>query len=292
MKKTKSILSFITNLFFLGIAGFINATAISLLLSPSMLLDGGISGTSIFLSHVTPLPLPLYLIGLNLPFFLFGAKKLGWKFVVNSVFGIASYAFFVFLYGERNALSQHLILMSIFGGLLSGIGSGLMIRRGGCVDGIEVMAMLFAKKLNLSVGQMVMIYNAIMMSLSIPFFGVDRALFSILAYAVGLKAVDLVVEGLDKAKASMIITSKGEDVSKAISDRFKRGITVIPGHGYYSQENKEVLYVIVNRFEVASLIALIKEIDSEAFISITEISEVVGERYEKKALYKRKYIGK
>lgn len=275
-------LPFLLNALWLLLAGAVNAVAIGFFLSPSKILDGGISGTSIFLSHLTRLPLAVYIICLNVPFFLMGIKRLGWLFIVNSLIGISSYALCVFLIGKRPPISEHLILVAVFGGLCSGVGSGLMIRKGGCVDGIEITAVLFAKRLNLTVGQMVMIYNAVMMALSIPFFGVDRALFSVLAYAVGLKAVDGVVDGLDKAKAVLIISSNGESVAAAISEQFKRGITVMPGRGFYSGQDRSVLYVILNRFEISGLVALIQAVDPEAFVSITEISEVVSSKYEKR----------
>lgn len=267
---------------FLLIAGCINATGVGIFLAPSRILDGGISGTSILLAFLTPIPTSFFIFFINLPFFVLGFKRLGWSFIIRSLFAIAVYSIIMLFFEKRSSLSNELLLTAVFGGLLSGVGSGLVIRNGGCLDGIEVLAVLFSKKFSLTVGQMVMIYNALMMTVGAFIFDFDRALFSIIAYAVGIKAVDAVVEGLDKAKGVTIITQNGEKVAAKISAQYQRGITITQGRGYYSGKPSESLYVVVNRFEVPSMITMIKMEDPQAFVSVTDISEVASDRYNKR----------
>lgn len=274
----KNLLEFL----FLLIAGCINATGVGIFLAPSKILDGGISGTSILLAFLTPVPTSFFIFFINLPFFVLGYKRLGFRFILRSLFAIAVYSIIMLFFENRSPISEQLLLTAVFGGLLSGIGSGMVIRNGGCLDGIEVLAVLFSKKFSLTVGQMVMIYNAIMMSIGAFIFDFDRALFSIIAYAVGIKAVDAVVEGLDKAKGVTIITQKGDKVAAKISEQYQRGITITQGKGYYSGKPSESLYIVVNRFEVPSMITMIKSEDPQAFVSVTDISEVAGDRYNKR----------
>ena len=173
--------------------------------------------------------------------------------------------------------ANDLLLCAVFGGLISGMGSGLTIRFGGAIDGMEVLAVIFAKQLNLTVGSFVMIYNVILyIFIGAYFQSWILPLYSIITYYVALKAVDFIVEGLDKAKAVTIISSKGDEICSRISEEFGRGITMMNAKGYYSQKEKSAIYFVVNRFQIAKLKNTIQEIDRDAFITINEISDVYG----------------
>ena len=270
----------------LTVAGIINAIGVTMFLAPVNLYDSGISGTSMLLDQMTPpnMTLSLFLILLNVPLFLYGMKKEGKLFTISSiyvvmVYSVASYLITYVLPVDVSFASplaeQDLFLCAIFGGMISGMGSGLAIRFGGAMDGIEVLAVIFAKKLGLSVGTFVMIYNVILYVI----IGCIKAswilpLYSIVTYAAALKTVDFIVEGLDKAKAAMIITSRGNQVCKALSDEFGSGITMIDVKGYYSNEQKKMIYFVVNRFQIGRLRSIVYENDHQAFMSITEISDV------------------
>lgn len=274
------------NLFFLTIAGIINATGVTIFLTPVSLYDGGFSGLSFFLSQVTPLRLSIYLVLLNFPFYILGYKKLNFQFVVYSLWAIGMYSLWAWLYQSAFGLDfsagspvagGDLLLCALFGGLISGIGSGTTIRFGGAIDGVEVTAVLFAKKLNLSVGTFVMIFNAALYVVA----GIVKSswqlpLYSIIAYAVGLKAVDFVIEGLDRAKSAFIITNEPDKLADALSAEFKRGVTVMNAFGYYSHEDKAVVYCVVNRFEVSKLKKIITDVDPHAFVAINDVSDFVG----------------
>ena len=276
------------NMLLLVAAGCINAVGVTMFLSPVNLYDSGISGTSMLLAQVTPYALSTFLILLNVPLFLFGMKKQGILFTLYSVWAVfiysaASYVITYVLPVDVSASSPFagtdLLLCAVFGGLISGIGSGLTIRFGGAIDGVEVLAVIFAKRIGITVGTFVMIYNVILyLIIGCVFSSWMLPLYSIITYSIAIKAVDFIVEGLDKAKSLMIITTREEEICRAISDEFGRGITQIEVKGYYSGEKKCAIYFVVNRFQLAKLKTIIHEIDPRAFITVSEISDVLGTR--------------
>lgn len=276
------------NLLLLLISGCVNAVGVTMFLAPVNLYDSGISGTAMLLWQVTPdaFSLSLFLLVLNVPLFLFGMKKQGAVFTLYSVWAVfvysaASYLIsYVLPIDVKNSspfAGQDLLLCAIFGGLISGAGSGLTLRFGGAIDGIDVLAVTFAKKIGITVGSFVMAYNVVLYILiGCVFHSWVLPLYSIVAYSAAIKSVDFIVEGLDKAKSVTIITMKDEEICKALSEEFGRGITQFEAKGYYSQDRKAAIYFVVNRFQLAKLKALVQEIDPDAFITISEISDVLG----------------
>lgn len=284
-KKTNLKLS---NFLLLTIAGIINAVGVTLFLAPVELLDSGISGTAFLLDTITPkiFVMAFFLIVLNFPFFIFGWKKLGFEFVVYSLYAITIYSLGSLLF--RNILpidfsngspftGDDKLLSAIFGGLLSGIGSGMVIRFGGAIDGIEVMAVIFSKKIGCTVGTFVMAYNIALYTISALIFNSWLIpLYSIITYAVGIKAVDFVVEGLDKAKSVEIFTSNYVELAKKLNEELGRGCTVFTAHGVYSKEEKKIILCVVNRFEIGQVKRIVAEFDPNAFVIVSEVSETVG----------------
>ncbi len=276
------------NFAILLVAGIINSIGVTMFLAPVNLYDSGISGTSMLLAQITPeqWTLSVFLVILNVPLFLFGYKKLGKEFTINSIFAVAVYSFSSFLITDvlpvdvsfaSPLAEQDLFLCAIFGGVISGVGSGLTIRFGGAIDGIEVMSVIFAKRLGLSVGSFVMIYNVILYVIcGFACSSWILPLYSIVTYMAALKTIDFIVEGLDKAKAAMIITAKADKLCKELSEEFASGITVIDARGYYSDKEKTMIYFVVNRFQIGKMRNIVRKIDENAFISITETSDVFG----------------
>lgn len=276
----------ITNFFILLLAGTINAFGVTVFLAPVKLYDSGISGTSILLSQVTPdyLSLSFFLLIINVPLFLFGLKKQGVVFTVYSIFTVAVYSCVAWLITDILPIDvsmvsplagDDLLLCALFGGIISGIGSGLTIRYGGAIDGIEVMAVIFAKKLNLTVGTFVMIYNVILYIIcGVALQSWILPLYSIVAYAAGLKTVDFIVEGFDRSKEVMIVTEKPEEISQTLTKVFECGTTIIAAKGGFSNSDKSIIYFVVNRFQIAKMRSLIHEIDPKAFVTISEVADV------------------
>ena len=278
----------IKNFIILFFAGIINAVGVTVFLQPVRLYDSGISGTSMFLSQITPhwLSLSVFLIVLNIPIFIFGAKRQGIEFTIYSVFVVAVYSLSAWLITDVLPIDvasfsplakDDLFLCAIFGGLISGIGSGLAIRFGGAMDGIEVLAVVFAKKLSLTVGTFVMIYNVILYIIcGIVFQSWILPLYSIVAYIVALKTVDYIIEGFDRSKSALIITTKQKEICKSLSEKFENGITFYDAKGYYSNEDKTVIYFVLNRFQIGKMREIVHSIDPKAYISITEVADIFG----------------
>ena len=268
-------------------AGIINAFGITIFLSPVKLYDSGISGTSMLLDQITPeyLSLSVFLLILNIPLFLFGLKKQGKLFTGYAIYTVAIYSLSAWLITDILPIDvsmasplagTDLLLCALFGGVISGIGSGLAIRCGGAMDGIEVMAVIFAKRLGVTVGTFVMVYNILLYIVcGIVLQSWILPLYSIVTYAAGSKTVDFIVDGLDSAKAAMIITTHPDEIARAVSEEFGTGLTIIDAHGFYSDTPKTVLYVVVNRFQTVELKTLVKGVDANAYMAISPVADLL-----------------
>lgn len=283
----------IKNILMLTVAGIVNAIGVTMFLAPVKLYDSGISGTSMLLGQLTPdwMSLSLFLAVLNIPIFLFGAKKQGWVFTVYAVFVVAIYSLSAWLITDVLPIDvsflspfakDDLFLCAVFGGLISGAGSGIAIRYGGAMDGIEVLAVIFAKKLSLTVGTFVMIYNVILYIVcGIIYHSWILPLYSIVTYIVALKVIDYIVEGFDRSKSAMIITEKHEEICKKLSKEFENGITFFDAKGYYSDSDKTVIYFVLNRFQIGKMREIVHSVDPNAYISITEVADIFGAKQKK-----------
>lgn len=284
----------ITNFLMLAVAGIINAIGVTMFLSPVKLYDSGISGTSMLLAKVTPefFTLSIFLLILNIPLFLYGLKKQGIHFTVYAIYTVGIYSLSAWLITDVLPIDVNiasplagtdLLLCALFGGAISGIGSGIAIRFGGAMDGIEVMAVVFAKKIGVTVGSFVMVYNVILYVIcGIVLKSWILPLYSIVAYGAALKTVDYIVEGFDRAKCAMIVTTKPEDICYILSEVFESGSTKIEVRGGYSNREKTMVYFIVNRFQVAKLKEIVHEVDPGAYITISEVADVFTSEHQDK----------
>ena len=274
------------NLFMITLAGLINAFGVTVFLAPVKLYDSGISGTSMLLAQVTPdyLSLSLFLVLLNIPLFLYGLKRQGRIFTIYSIYAVLVYSVGAWLITDVLPIDvamasplagTDLLLCALFGGLISGVGSGLVIRYGGAIDGVEVMAVIFAKRLGLSVGSFVMAYNVLLYIVcGIVIHSWILPLYSIVTYAAALKAVDYMVEGFDRCKAAMIVTVRPREICAALTETFSTGITRIEARGGYSGQDRDVLYFVVNRFQISRLRDIVHELDPTAYITISEVADI------------------
>ncbi len=273
------------NLLMLTLSGSINAFGIVMFLAPVQLFDSGFSGTSMFLAQITGLPLGVFLLILNIPFFIFGYKRQGATFTMYSIYAVIVYSLVSFLITDILPLDvtaaspfagSDLLLCAVFGGLISGVGSGLTIRFGGAIDGVEVMSVIFAKRIGITVGTFVMIYNIFLyIIIGIVCNSWILPLYSVITYAAAIKSVDFIVEGFDKAKAAMIITYKPDAVCTKLSESFGRGITLIKASGFYSGQEKTLVYFVVNRFQIGKLKTIVSEADPMAYVTINEVSDIL-----------------
>lgn len=282
----------ISTFLMLTIAGIINAFGVTIFLFPVKLYDSGISGLSMLLDQVTPeyLTLSIFLLVLNIPIFIFGLKCQGLSFTIYSIFTVGIYSLMSYLI--MNVLpidvsfvsplaGSDLLLCAIFGGLISGIGSGLTIRFGGAIDGIDVLSVTFAKRLNISIGTFVLIFNTLLYvacGLSIQSWVLP--LYSIVTYFIGSRTVDYIVEGFDRSKCAMIVTTKATEISDALSNAFESSGTIVNAVGGYSKKEKEIIYFIINHFQINKLKQIVSEIDESAFISLQDVSDIIRKQEE------------
>ncbi len=283
----------IRNFIMLTVAGIINAFGVTVFLMPVKLYDSGISGTSMLFGQLTPeyLTLSVFLVALNIPLFLFGLKKQGWVFTVYAIYSVCIYSIFAWLITDVFPIDvsiasplagTDLLLCALFGGVISGIGSGIAIRYGGAMDGIEVMAVIFAKRLGITVGTFVMVYNVLLYI--VCGFVLDSwtlPLYSIVTYAAALKTVDFIVDGLDRAKCAIIITEHPGEVCNKLCEVFGSGVTRLEAKGGYSNEEKAMIYFVVNRYQVVRMKELVHEIDHNAYITISEVADIFSNNHSK-----------
>lgn len=274
----------------LTIAGSINAFGVTIFLYPVKLYDSGVSGVSMLLDQVTPpyLTISLFLLVINIPIFLFGLKKQGFSFTVYSVYSVAIYSLgsYLIMYVlpiDVNFVSplagSDLLLCAIFGGVISGIGSGLTIRHGGAIDGIDVLSVIFAKRLGLSIGLFVMLFNlALYIVCGIILNSWILPLYSIITYFVASKTIDFIVDGFDRSKCAMIVTKKANEITEALKDSFEASGTIVDAVGGYSKSEFQIIYLIINHFQVNKLKTIVHSIDAQAFVSLHEISDVIRQQ--------------
>lgn len=284
---TKTILKIVKRGFFLTIGSLLAAAGLEFFLIPNSVIDGGIIGISILTSYLANLPIGLFIVGLNLPFLLLAYNYIGLTFVFSTVYSVSILALFTTVFHPIPSVTGDLLLASVFGGIVLGTGVGIVLRAGGSLDGTEILALIYGPKLGFTVGEVVMFFNIFIMSSAGLVFGWDRAMYSILTYFVAYKTIDIVVEGLKESKSAMIISDQSDEISASIMSRLGRPVTHFYGKGGYSNNEKEILYCVVNRLEVAKLKNIVSEIDPLAFLAIEEVNDVMGGKFSKRAIHQK-----
>ena len=267
----KIILSYLL----IAMAATLAAYSLDTFLIPNTILDGGVTGISIIISKITAVPLSLLIILINIPFVYIGYRNLGKSFLIRTIFSMVIFSLALNYFENFHEVTDEILLATIFGGVLLGISVGLIIRLGACIDGTESVALVISKKTSLSVGQIVMAFNFVICGVAALIFGIDRALYSVLTYFITYRVIDIVAEGLEQAKAALIVTEKGTDMATEIYKRLGRTVTSINGHGLLSGE-KEIMYCVLTRIEVFELKKIAEAMDESAFITILDVSDIIG----------------
>ncbi|MCM1258242.1 MAG: YitT family protein [Roseburia sp.] len=280
--KLKHYVREISSYVMLVIGAAIAAFAIEEFLVPCTILDGGIVGISIMINNLSKFPLGILTLILNIPFLLAGMRKLGTEFIVKSAVAMVAFSSFLEIFAPLTDVTHEYLLAVCFGGVFLGVGVGLVIRAGGCLDGTEAVALFLNKKSNFPVGQTVLFINVVIYTVAGFLFGFDRAMYSLLTYFITSKVIDFVETGMEQTKAAMIITDEGQLIADEIYKKMGRTVTILEGEGLISGK-KIVLYCVLNMFEIHELRHLIQEVDASAFITISDVSEIIGNHIKKKA---------
>lgn len=283
LKKSNKILGwdFILSLILITIGAVMSAIALKLILIPNSMIDGGMNGVSIILNTLFGGSLGLIIFIVNLPFLVLGYNQLGKKFVLKAGYGMALFSILLEIFNNYTPLIDDTLLATVYGGILLGVGCGIIIKEGGCLDGTEIVAILINRKRSLSVGQVVLCFNIVIYGAAIFVFGAERALYSLLTYFISYKVIDMVSDGLNSAKAAFIITDDGTEIADKILKRLGRTVTVLSGEGIISHGNKRVLYTVITRFEVSILKDILNETNDSSFVTVFDVSEIIGNHIKK-----------
>lgn len=259
--------------------------ALEVFLVPNSIIDGGITGISIMVAYLTTWPIGIFLFLFNIPFLIIGYKQIGKTFALSTLLGVVTLAITTEALHHVDSFTDQTLLAAIFGGIFLGVGVGIVIRFGGTTDGTEIVAILLSKRSPFSVGQMVMFINVFILGSAGLVFGWDNAMFSLIAYYIAFKVIDLTIEGFDESKSVWIISENYRDIGDAIVSRLGRGVTYLNGEGGYSGNAKQVIFCVITRLEEAKLKLIVNELDPVAFLAVGNIHDVKGGRFRKKDIH-------
>jgi len=275
----------VKRMLFILVGALLMAVGLEFFLVPNEVIDGGIVGISIILSHLTDVQIGFYIFVLNLPFFFIGYKQIGKTFALSTLLGVVILSIATSIFHDLPVLTGDPLLATVFGGIVLGMGVGIVIRYGGSLDGTEILAILFNKRTPFSVGETIMFFNLFILGSAGFVFGWDRAMYSLMAYFIAFKTIDIVIQGLDESKSAWIISEQYEQIGEAILARLGRGVTYLNGEGAYTGDDKKVIFCVITRLEEAKLKAIIDEIDPSAFFAVAAIAEVRGGRFKKRDIH-------
>lgn len=273
---------YIVPFFMVALGAVVAAFALEEFLVPFQIFDGGIVGVSMIFSKFMPIQLGVLTAVLNTPFLIIGYKRLGKLFLIKSIFAMIIFSIMLGVFEDMEPITDKDILVVAFGGVILGLGVGLILLNGGCLDGTETVALIISRKTDFSVGQIVLGFNILIYAAAGILFGLDRALYSLLTYFITSKVIDIVEHGLEQAKSVMIITDHAEEIADAIHTQLGRTCTAMEGKGRISSSKKTILYCVITRIEVSTIRKIIHDTDGSAFVAISDVSEIVGNHIKKK----------
>ena len=256
-------------------------------LLPNHFIDGGATGISLLLEHTTTLNLGLLLILINLPFVFLASKTIGIKFAIKSICAITLLAVVVH-FVKYPTITEDKLLIAVFGGFFLGLGIGMSMRGGSVIDGTEVLAIFLSRKLSLTIGDVLLLINILIFSVGAYVLSIETALYAILTYLSAAKTVDFVVDGVEEYVGVTIISNKHEDMRVMLTEKLRRACTIYAGKGGYGSHgasfDKDIIYTIVTRLEIAKLKTEIDKIDKNAFIIMGIVKDLQGGMIKKRPL--------
>ncbi len=277
-KPLKEILTMRTvrELLFIALGSLFWVFALNVFIIPNELLSGGITGIALIINHYWQISVALLVFTLNIPVLILALKELDKHFFFYTIYAVCLQA--ILLEATKGLPAYHgdILLVCIFGGIISGIGCGIVIRQRGSSGGLDIIGIVIKKHFCYSVGTANLVVNCVIIGISALLFGLDIALYTIIYIASTNLALDKIIEGLSKNYTAMIVSNEPEAIRKEIFQRIHRGITYLHGEGGFSQQEKSVIFCVVNQFELATLKTLLEETDPEAFMTLSETTEVLG----------------
>ena len=259
------------------------ATSVCIFLLPNQLSTGGFSGLATIINYFANIKVGTIIIFLNSIVILYSMYLFGFKFIFRTIISVIIFGMFSNFLQGRFVVTQDLLLASICGGILSGTGIGLNLISNSTTGGSELIAKIsnhYFKKVSIS--EVIVIFDIIVISLFIFVFkNIDVGLYSIIAIFISKKAIDILIEGINYAKSVYIISDKSNEIADEIMEKLKRGVTLLKSEGYYTKNDKDVIYCVVNKYQISDIKDIVKKIDNNAFVIINEAKEVLGNGFNK-----------
>ncbi len=280
VSKFAKFMKWVKNLLFLTVGAIITAFALESFLVPNNIIDGGVIGISMIVSHITKLNLGLLILIINTPFIIMALKKMGAKFVVQTVYANIILALFLNIF-HHYKVTGDLLLSTVFGGMILGFGVGVILKHEGSLDGTEMLSLVVSRRFGCSVGEFIMGINVFIYLVAGKVFSWESAMYSILTYFIASKVIDMVMEGLNSSKSVRIISDEATVIGQELIEKLDISVTYLQGIGGYTGQDKDLIYCVISRLELPKMLDIIKEIDSNAFVSVVDVHEVYGGRFKK-----------
>lgn len=271
----------IKKLFAILVAGALSAIAITYFFIPHKLLSGGIGGIGIMLQYLTNYSSGIFIFLFNIPLFILGFFKLSKKFMIHTFISASVLSLYLFLFKEMNIdfMINDILLSSVFGGAINGVSMGILFRNSASQGGLDILALIAKKKLNMSISSALMGMNLIIISIASALFGIEKGMYTLVSMYVAYHMIDPVVNGWDTKKQLIIISDKSDEITQKIMHEVKRGVTLLEAKGAYTGNHKDVIYCVVTNREIVSVRQIISTVDENAFVSITSMTDVKGSSF-------------
>jgi len=261
------------------IGATIVSVSINTLIIPNKIADGGVTGISIVLHYLFDWSVSWTILLLNLPLFIVGLRLVGRNFLVFSIVGVGALSIMLSLTTHFPALTHDTLLAVISAGVLSGIGMGIIFRSSGSLGGTDILAVLFARTTSFSVGQILLGIDGVIFLVVAVLFRPEMAMYAMIYMFIATRVVDFVQEGLSHSKSVMVVTARPQKIAEEIMVKLERGVTLFQAVGAFSGESKQVVYCVINRTELSQIKKIIRDQDPQAFVTVSEVPEVVGEGF-------------
>lgn len=281
VSKKSQLMKIFANIAFLTLGAVITGFALETFLVPNNIIDGGIIGISMIVSHVTKMNLGILVLILNAPFILLALQKMGKKFVFQTAYANIILALSINFF-HHYKVTGDVLLATVFGGIILGVGVGLILKNEGSLDGTEILSLLVSKKFGCSVGEFIMGLNLFIYMVAGKVFGWESAMYSIMTYFIASKVIDVVMEGLNSSKSVRIISDDSCAIGQALIEKLDISVTYLQGIGGYTGQDKDIIYCVISRLELPKMLEIIKDIDPKAFVSVVDVHEVYGGRFRKR----------
>lgn len=257
------------------------ALGLSAFIVPNKIVDGGVTGLSILIHYLTGLPIGWLILAINIPIFLVGIRFVGWRFGLRSLLGVVAISVAVEVSAHVPTVTHDLLLASVFGGIVEGLGMGLVLRSQGSLGGTDILAVVFSHLMGFTVGELLLGIDVLIIGAAAIAFDVERAMYALITMFVASRLVDAVQEGLNHTKTVVIISDQAEAIARRILTDLERGVTYLTGEGAYSGEAKRVIYTVITRAEIARVKAIVWDLDKDAFVTVSDAHEVMGEGFKR-----------